>query len=44
MWTFIQEQVLGMKWLSNLIGNLLNALGLDITGKTGGTIQFLITM
>ena len=42
MWTFIQEQVLGMKWLSNLIGNLLNALGLDITGKTGGTIQFFI--
>lgn len=42
MWTFIQEQVLGMKWLSVLIGNLLNAFGLDITGKTGGTLQFFI--
>ena len=29
-----------MKWLSALIGNLLNVLGLDITGKPGGTIQF----
>ena len=40
MWTFIQDQILGMKWLSALIGNLLNVLGLDITGKPGGTIQF----
>lgn len=42
MWTFIQDQILGMKWLSVFIGNLLNALGLDITGKLGGTIQFFI--
>ncbi|MCI7181067.1 MAG: permease [Lachnospiraceae bacterium] len=42
MWAFIQDQVLGMKWLSALIGNLLTALGLDITGKMGGTIQFFI--
>ena len=33
MWTFIQDQVLGMKWLSALIGNLLMAFGFDITGK-----------
>lgn len=42
MWTFIQDQVLGMKWLSALIGNLLTALGLDMTGKIGGSIQFFI--
>ena len=42
MWTFIQDQILGMKWLSVLIGKLLTALGLDITGKLGGTIQFFI--
>lgn len=42
MWTFIQEQILGMKWLSVLIGKLLNALGLDITGKLGGSIHFFI--
>lgn len=42
MWIFIQDQILGMKWLSVLIGNLLNAIGLDITGKLGGSIQFFI--
>ena len=42
MWTFIQEQILGMKWLNVLIGNLLNTLGLDITEKIGGTVQFFI--
>ena len=42
MWTFIQDQVLGMKWLNALIGNLLTALGLDIAGKIGGSIQFFI--
>lgn len=42
MWTFIQEQILGMKWLNVLIGNLLNTLGLDTTEKIGGTIHFFI--
>ena len=42
MWTFIQEQILGMKWLSVLIGNLLNSFNLDMEGKLGGTIHFLI--
>lgn len=42
MWIFIQDQILGMKWLSVLIGNALNAFGLDITGKLGGSIQFFI--
>lgn len=42
MRTFIQEQMLGMKWLNVLIGNLLNTLGLDTTEKIGGTVQFFI--
>ena len=42
MWTFIQDQIFGMKWLKVLIGNLLNALGLDINGRIGGSIQFFI--
>ncbi len=42
MWTFIQDQILGMKWLSVLIGDLLNNIGLDVSGKIGGTIQFFI--
>lgn len=42
MWNFIQEQILGMKWLSVLIGDLLNVLGLDVTAKLGGSILFFI--
>lgn len=42
MWTLIQNQVLGMRWLSVLTGHLLEKLGLDITGKIGGSIQFFI--
>lgn len=42
MWTLIQDQILGMKWLHALIGNMLQALGLDVTGKLGGTIHFFI--
>ncbi|MEI3026102.1 MAG: permease [Ruminococcus callidus] len=39
---FIQNQVLGMKWLNALIGDLLNSLGLDVTGRIGGSVQFFI--
>ena len=42
MWNFIQNQILGMKWLYTLVGNLINTLGLDITTKVGGTIHFFI--
>ena len=42
MWDFIQVQVLGMKWLSVLIGGLLSALGLDTDSGIGGNIQFFI--
>lgn len=42
IWDFIQNQILGMKWLNELIGNLLSSVGLDITGKIGGSIQFFL--
>lgn len=42
MWTFVQDQILGMKWLNVIIGNLLSALGADITGRLGGSIQFFL--
>ena len=42
MWDFIQNQILGMKWLYTLVGNLINTLGLDITTKVGGTIHFFV--
>lgn len=40
MGQFIQEQVLGMKWLNDLFGNLLKTLGVDITTHLGGALQF----
>ena len=41
-WDFFQNQILGMKWLSALIGSLLSSLGVDITGRWGGALQFFI--
>lgn len=42
IWKFFQDEVLGMKWLNRLIGSGLNAAGLDIDGKIGGSIQFFL--
>lgn len=42
MWSFIQEQILGMQWLNTLIGKGLRALGLDTTSRWGGSILFFL--
>src|SRR5574344_689 len=42
MWEFIQNQLLGMKWLNELIGNLLSVCGLDISTRIGGSVQFFL--
>lgn len=42
VWEFIQDQVLGMKWLNKMIGSMLSSLGLDISGRVGGSVQFFI--
>ncbi|MCH5202715.1 MAG: permease [Oscillospiraceae bacterium] len=42
IWDFIQNEVLGMNWLSRLISTILNACGLDTTDKVGGSVQFFI--
>lgn len=42
IWQFIQDQVLGMQWLNGLVGAGLSALGLDVTGRLGGSIQFFL--
>ena len=42
MGTFIQNQILGMKWLNALIGSMLSAIGLDTTSRIGGSVQFFI--
>lgn len=42
MWSFIQDQILGMKWLNESIGEVLTNLGFDMTSKLGGSLQFFI--
>ena len=42
IWDFFQNEVLGMNWLNRLIETILNACGLDTTGKIGASIQFFI--
>ncbi len=42
VWDFFQRQILGMKWLNDLIGSLLTILGLDITTRIGGSVQFFL--
>ena len=42
IWLFLQDQVLGMKWLNVVIGGLLSSLGIDISSQLGGSIQFFI--
>lgn len=43
IWQWIQDQALGMKWLNALLGRLLTALGLDTSGRIGGSVQFFFT-
>lgn len=39
---FIQDQILGMKWLNILLGEFLEKLGLDLTTRFGGSLKFFI--
>lgn len=42
LWLFIQDQVLGMRWLNTVIGSMISAVGLDTSSRWGGSIQFFI--
>lgn len=42
MWDFIQNQVLGMKWLNEVIGKGVSLLGLDTASRWGGSVQFFL--
>lgn len=39
---FIQDQLLGMKWLNYLIRNVLISLGIEVNSRLGGSLQFFI--
>jgi len=42
LWNFLQKQILGMKWLHDLVGSGLSALGLDISTRLGGSLHFFL--
>lgn len=42
IWDFIQNQILGMKWLNELVQKILSLCGLDVTTRLGGSINFFI--
>jgi uncharacterized membrane protein YraQ (UPF0718 family) len=41
-WDIFQTQILGMKWLNDLIGSVLSTFGLDTSNRWVGSIQFFI--
>lgn len=42
MWDFFQYQILAMKWLNSVIASGLWALGLDLSNRWVGSIQFFL--
>lgn len=42
IWLFFQNQILGMKWLNEVIAILLSSIGIDINSNIGAGIQFFI--
>ncbi|HBR24029.1 MAG TPA: hypothetical protein DD782_05680 [Firmicutes bacterium] len=40
IWDFLQNQILGMRWLNDLIGSVLTVLGMDTSNRWVGSIQF----
>lgn len=42
LWSFVQNELLGMGWLNRLVAKLLEVFGIDITTKWGGSLHFFI--
>lgn len=42
IWLFFQNQILGMKWLNEVIALLLTSVDIDINSNIGASIQFFI--
>lgn len=41
-WDFFQYQILGMRWLNDLIGKGLEGLGVNLTSWQGASLQFFL--
>ena len=42
IWLFLQNQILGMKWLNEVIALLLTSVGIDINSNIGASIQSFV--
>ena len=42
VWLFVQDQILGMKWMHSRIGEGLSAVGMDTSSRLGGSVQFFL--
>ncbi len=42
MGKFIMEQIMGMKWLNDIIGTLLSKTGINMNGRLAGCLQFFL--
>lgn len=42
IWDFFQSQILGMKWLNEVVGSGLSALGLDTANRWVASAQFFV--
>ena len=40
LWSLIQNEILGMRWLNRLIGQLLERIGVDTATRMGASVQF----
>lgn len=42
IWNFFQTQILGMRWLNQMVGNILEVAGINLDSPLGGSLQFFI--
>ena len=42
IWDFFQNQILGMRWLNELLARALGAIGLDTANRWVGSLQFFV--
>lgn len=42
IWDIFQNQILGMRWLNQALGSLLQSIGIDVTTALGGSFQFFL--
>lgn len=42
MWDFIQNELLGMRWLHTLTGTILQSCRIDTGTRMGGSIHFFL--